>query len=183
MKHVMLDLETLGTVPGASVISIGAVQFDLDGRMGETFQKNISAASCREIGLVEDPNTIAWWAKQSEEAQSRVVKDTQPVGAVVSAFSSWFLRNGCEFVWGHGSTFDVTLWEAVCRRLGVGVPWKFYNVRDTRTIFHVMGLDIRTMNRVGVHHDALDDAKFQVACVAEALKSLRPKAAPAGIFE
>ena len=182
MKHVMLDLETLGTVPGASIISIGAVQFDMDGSIGETFKQNISAASCREAGFVEDPNTIAWWAKQSEEAQKLVVQDTKPVQAVVSNFSQWFMRNGCEFIWGDGATFDVTLLEAAYRKLGVAAPWKFWNVRDLRTAIHLFDFDVRDMNRVGVHHDALDDAKFQVACLAAATKSLRAKPTEPSIF-
>ena len=30
MKHIMIDLETLGTVADAAIMSIGAVRFDLD---------------------------------------------------------------------------------------------------------------------------------------------------------
>lgn len=182
MKHAMLDLETLGTFPGASVISVGAVQFELDGSIGTTFHRNISAASCRELGLLEDPQTVEWWTKQSKEAQDRVTKEPKPVTAVVTEFNSWFMRSGCEFVWGNGATFDVTLWEAVCRKLGIAAPWKFWNVRDMRTVIHLFDLDVRTMNRVGVHHDALDDAKFQVKCVAAALKKGLPAKQTAGVF-
>lgn len=181
MKHVMLDLETLGTVPNSVVISIGAVEFELDGRAGKSFQANIAAASCREIGLIEDPATHQWWAKQSKEAQDRVTTDPRPVGEVASRFGSWFSSRGAEFVWGNGATFDVVLWECVCRKLGIAPPWKFWNVRDMRTVIHLFDLDVRTMNRVGVHHDALDDAKFQVSCIAAALK--KNAGAAAGIFE
>jgi len=182
MKHVMLDLETLGTVPNSAVISIGAVQFDLNGEMGKTFHSNITAASCREIGLIEDPATHQWWAKQSKEAQDRIMADRKPVNEVVSRFGSWFLGCGAEFVWGNGATFDVVLWECVCRRLGVSPPWKFWNVRDMRTVIHMFDLDVRTMGRAGVHHDALDDAKFQVACIAAALNKGRAGKSE-GIFE
>ena len=182
MKHIMLDLETLGTIPGSSLLSIGAVQFDLDGNLGTTFHQNVSAASCREIGLIEDPATIAWWSKQSKEAQDRVKADPKPVTAVISAFSMWFMKSGCEFVWGNGSTFDVTLMEAVYRRLGISAPWKFWNVRDVRTALHLFDFDVRTMNRAGVHHDALDDAKFQVSCVAKALEPIRGKQPDKSVF-
>lgn len=180
MKHVMLDLETLGTIPNSSVISIGAVEFELDGSIGKTFSANISAASCREIGLIEDPATHQWWAKQSKEAQDRVMADRKPVSDVVTRFGSWFLSSGAEFVWGNGASFDVVLWECVCRRVGVSAPWKFWNVRDLRTVLHLFDLDVRTMNRVGVHHDALDDAKFQVNCIAAAL---RKRQTSAGVFD
>lgn len=174
MKHVMLDLETLGTIPGSAVISVGAVEFELDGSTGKTFHQNITAASCREIGLIEDPATHQWWAKQSKEAQERVMRDRKPITDTVSRFGSWFLSCGAEFVWGNGSTFDVVLWECACRKVGVSAPWKFWNVRDMRTVIHLFDFDVRDMKRVGVHHDALDDAKFQVACVAAALKKGRP---------
>lgn len=177
----MLDLETLGTIPGSAVISIGAVQFDLAGNLGKTFQQNIRATSCREVGLVEDPATHEWWAKQSEDARQRVLKDRVSVTEAAAKFHTWFIGCKAEFVWGNGATFDVTLWEAVCRKMGVSAPWKFWNVRDMRTVIHLCDLDVRTMNRVGVHHDALDDAKFQVKCVAAALKKglSLPIAAPA----
>ena len=174
MKHVMLDLETLGTIPGSAVISIGAAQFDLDGKIGKTFHQNVLASSCREIGLVEDPATHEWWAKQSKEAQDRIMRDRKPVTEVANRFHAWFQSTGAEFVWGNGATFDVTLWEAVCRKLGVSPPWKFWNVRDMRTLVHLFDFDVRDMRREGVHHDALDDVKFQIACVAKALQKGRP---------
>jgi len=177
MKHVMLDLETLGTIPGSAVISIGAAQFDLDGSIGKTFKQNISATSCREIGLIEDPATHKWWSEQSKEAQDRLLIDRKPVVEAASLFHAWFQSCGAEFVWGNGATFDVTLWEAVCRKIGIQAPWKFWNVRDMRTVMHICDFDVRTMNRVGVHHDALDDVKFQIACVVQALQKFRtPKA-------
>ncbi|MCY0148341.1 3'-5' exoribonuclease [Hoeflea sp. G2-23] len=169
----MLDLETLGTKPGSSVISIGAAQFDLNGAIGKTFKQNISAASCREIGLIEDPATHQWWAKQSEAAQAKIMADRKPVTEAAQMFHSWFMRTGAEFVWGNGSTFDVTLWEAVCRKLEVTPPWKFWNVRDLRTALHLFDLDPRTMGRTGTHHDALDDAKFQITCLVAAVKKGR----------
>lgn len=173
MKHVMLDLETLGTIPGASVISIGAAEFELDGAVGRTFSQNISAASCREIGCVEDPATHDWWAKQSKEAQDRLTKDRKHVAEAAALFHAWFQKCGADFVWGNGATFDVSLWEAICRKLGISAPWKFWNVRDMRTVIHLFDFDVRDMKRSGVHHDALDDVKFQIACVSAALKKGR----------
>lgn len=179
MKHVMLDLETLGTIPGSAVISIGAAEFELDGSIGKTFKQNITAASCREIGLIEDPATHKWWTEQSKEAQDRIIQNRKPVTEVASLFHSWFMSTGAEFVWGNGATFDVVLWESVCRKLGISAPWKFWNVRDMRTLIHLFEFDVRTMNRVGVHHDALDDVKFQIACCVRALQKGR---VPAGVF-
>lgn len=182
MKHIMLDLETLGTTPYSSVISVGAVEFETDGTLGRTFKQNITPASCREIGLIEDPATHQWWAKQSKEAQEAVARDRKAVSEAAAAFHAWFLRTGAEFVWGNGSTFDVVLWECVCRRLGISPPWKFWNVRDLRTAIHLFDFDVRDMRRVGTHHDALDDAKFQVACLAAALAKSK-RVAASGVFE
>ncbi len=62
MNHLMLDLETWGTAPGSALRSIGAVFFDLDGKTGETFYRNIDKQSCLDAGLKIDPATVSWWS-------------------------------------------------------------------------------------------------------------------------
>jgi hypothetical protein len=65
----MIDLETFGTKPGAVLRSIGALQFDPRTGIGEEFYRNITEEDQLELGAHKDPNTVAWWAKQSEESQ------------------------------------------------------------------------------------------------------------------
>ncbi|MEX0827876.1 MAG: 3'-5' exoribonuclease, partial [Haliea sp.] len=54
------------------------------------------------------------------------------------------------------------LLEAMLKKFNVSVPWKYWNVRDTRTIYDEWGIDIKSipMPETMVAHNALDDAAW-----------------------
>lgn len=181
----MLDLETFGLVPGVALRSIGAVEFELSGEIGVTFYRNIDRRSCEAAGLIVDPNTEAWWKRQSQAAQDQLLVDPHPLRDVVMAFHSWFRDQEAVTIWSHGAAFDTVLWEAAARVVGFPTsPWKFGNVRDTRTVHELFGFDVRDVQRVGTYHNALDDAVYQVKCVAAALaKGRAPERASGGLLD
>jgi hypothetical protein len=174
MNHLMLDLETWGTAPGSALRSIGAVFFDLDGKTGETFYRNIDKASCLDAGLTIDPSTVSWWSRQSAAAQRALEVDQMPLRNVVFDFHSWAAKAGRIRVWSQGAAFDTVLWDFAARAAGYpSVPWKFWDTRDTRTVYDLFGFDARDLPRDGTYHNALDDAVYQVKCVAAALSKGR----------
>ncbi len=177
----MLDLETFGTKPGVVIRSLGAIEFDLDGSTGKSCYANISQASCEAAGLTVDPATVEWWKQQSKEAQAAFRVDPKPLPDVAISFYKWFAACGATHVWSHGAAFDTIIWEAASLAVKVPVPWKFYNVRDTRTVFDLFDFDIRDIPRDGTYHNALDDATYQVKCVAAALRKGRAKT-PDSVF-
>lgn len=168
MKHVMLDLETFGKKPGCIIRSVGAVFFDLAGGTGKEFYMNVDAASCEAIGLVYDPDTVAWWKKQSKEAQDGLVADQRKVLNVITGFNLWFKQNGGQNVWCQGASFDAPVWEAVCEAAGTKAPWQFWAIRDTRTVYDLFDFDPKTIKRGGTYHNPLADAQYQVECVQTA---------------
>lgn len=177
----MLDLETFGTRPGSVIRSIAAVQFDLDGKVGENFYRNIARESCEAAGLTVDPKTEQWWAEQSSTAKKALLVNPQPLKLVAKEFCAWFRAHG-DFAWGHGANFDLPLWEAAAYAVGEQTPWAYWNARDTRTVYALLNFDTRDLRRGGVYHNALDDAHYQVRCVAEAIRrGLKQPAA--GVFE
>lgn len=182
MKHVMLDLETFGTKPGVVLRSIGAVSFELDGTIGSKIYANIDRASCEAAGLTVDPRTEQWWSEQSKASQDALLVDPKPLYDIAVSFASWFDKQGALCIWGHGASFDPVIYEAAANAVNVEVPWKFWNVRDTRTVFDLFDFDTSGSKRDGVYHNALDDAVFQVKCLCAALKKGRD-AAPASVFE
>ena len=162
MKDVMVDLETLGTTAGDSIISIGAVYFDQKTQeLGDEFHIIIDRQSCREIGLLESVETIAWWDKQSDEAKKTLVASSNGEGATIYEalvrFSE-FMKKGRN-LWGNGSDFDNVLLAAVYQKLECPPPWKFYNNRCYRTLKSLRP-DVK-LERIGTYHNALDDAKTQ----------------------
>ena len=174
MKHVMLDLETLGTVPGCVVLSIGAVEFELDGAVGSSFYANLLRdPQIKQYGMVSESATVEWWSKQSDAARSRLVENQRHPFDAIRDFGKWFAECKADFVWSQGLNFDVPIFEVLRAKVGLPAPWKFWNARDTRTVYHMAELDIREINRESTAHDASADAAFQIKCVQAAVAKLK----------
>lgn len=170
---VMIDLETWGTKPGCAIRSIGAVLFNPYGEgIDAEFYRNVSRASCDEWGLTVDPQTEMWWANQSKAAREALDHDQASLVDAVKDFEAWYKSFETMRVWAHGSVFDVPIWETACLAVGGRqAPWGFRDVRDTRTIFDVAGINYTAM-RSGVDHHALDDARSQARAVQRAFRKI-----------
>lgn len=169
MQDVMVDLETLGNSPGAAILSIGAVAFDPEtGEIDDAgYYSVVDVNSCVCAGLRFDPDTLAWWKDQSEEARA-VLKDAWASKAptlktALIGFNGYLRQHGGTGVrvWGNGSDFDNALLAVAYRAADVAPGWKFWNSRCFRTLKNLSPLT--TFTRVGTYHNALDDARTQAA--------------------
>ena len=173
MNNVMVDVETYGTAPGCVIRSIGAVVFDpIAGGMGDEFYFNIDEATCTGVGLIKDEDSVKWWAAQSPKAQEIFCSDPFPLKDVLQAFVKWFQKSQGIFVWSQGANFDEPIIQAALRACDIKAPWKFYDVRDTRTAYEMARFNVFNIRRTGVHHNALDDARHQARCVQLAYAQL-----------
>lgn len=164
---VMIDIETLGTQPGCVVLTVGAC----------TMQKNpddrlvYSAALDWEVqvraGRGVNPGTLKWWMSQSPEARAEAFEGGERVSPDVFRvdFADWWRSVDGERIWSHGASFDVPILESLAP-----MPWKFWNVRDTRTLYSFAGV---TPKRGNDHHHALADAMSQTDAVWAALTMLK----------
>jgi hypothetical protein len=170
LADVMIDTETLGTTPGSVILSIGAVMFGPAG-LGDEFYAPISLASCTAAGLTIDPGTVAWWMKQSDAARAAAFRDdAEPLPVVLEQFTAWLNLVEAERPWAQGANFDPPLLEAAYRACGMTPPWKFWAVRDTRTLYELA--DVKVDRARGTHHNALDDARAQAEAAVVALQRL-----------
>ena len=72
MKHIMIDIETLGREFHSDIVSIGAIEFDPEeNSLGRDFYQVVSLDALPYINT----NTLRWWMQQSEEARA-VFKET-----------------------------------------------------------------------------------------------------------
>ncbi len=173
MFNVMLDLETWGKSPGCAIRSIGAVEFDpISGEVGAEFYANVDDESCKVVGLVKDPDTVKWWDDQPQQARDALKEKKQDIVTISHNFTAWFRGVRGMFVWSQGANFDEPIMSAVFRATGMKTPWRFYNARDTRTVYDVARFDPRSVRRTGTHHNALDDARHQVRLVQLAYAKL-----------
>lgn len=165
-RHVMLDLETLGTRPGCAILSIGAVEFNpASGKLGPEFYEVINRKSCAAKGLHEDEKTIEWWNGRSDEARkilAEVETCPQGLGGALVKFSGWLQQFGKKDlqVWGCGADFDQPIIAACFHVVSMPLPWMFYNNRCYRTL-RAIGNMKGEPPRHGTYHHALDDAKTQ----------------------
>lgn len=179
-NHIMIDLETAGTRPGSAILTIGAIRFDptATNLIGiddpstlpshTIFYRPIDRRSCDNLGLTDDQNTLAWWRRQSPQSRFEAF-DRQPrhdIGAVFSDFGLWCGHQPKP--WSHGANFDIVMCDAIFEKLKIPPPWRFWDIRDTRTLFDFTGTHPRRDS--GSHHHALHDALAQAAAVQTAYK-------------
>ena len=172
-RHVMIDIETMGTRAGCSVVSLGAVVFSAAKTKvsDKTFYREFDIyAQELDHGLTIDPNTYAWWQDQSEHARE-ALEGLDDLREGLIDFAKWLPKDAK--VWGNGPTFDITILEHCYETVGVEIPWKFWNIRDCRTALQlhndVRGFTHRTLAdllpRDSVAHNALEDAQHQAAAI------------------
>lgn len=175
MRDISFDIETLSTRPDAAILSIGAAAFDrATGAIGRTMYVEVKIDDAVDNGHV-DGSTLTWWVSQSDAARALFSRPNKVSLATAMRLVTEFVVREVEDTgevspWGNGSTFDITILESAYRRVGLPVPWKFWNVRDMRTIvdaaFEATGFDRGSIPFEGVPHHALYDAVHQAKVIA-----------------
>lgn len=173
MNDVMIDLETMGKRAGCAIVSIGAVIFDAKGGTlyGNEFYTNVALGSCIEAGLSLDGETVLWWLAQNEAARLKLSENPRPLRHALLGLTEFLALMPKEpIVWAHGASFDPPILEAAYQACALPTPWKYGNVRDTRTIYAAANVWLDRTK--GIHHNALDDAKTQALSVIESYRRL-----------
>lgn len=201
MNHVMLDNETLGVTADAPVIQIGAVWFDMDGNLGPELKLTIDMVSACTKRRV-DGATVAWWMKQSDEARASVTGGKMKTALALQVLSYFItgqephdmspdVRKAARIaglpdpyeppsaeprIWSVGFNDAVQL-ESLYRLYRLPLPWAFHAPRDCRTIEEISPISRRDCDTLsgGTHHDALSDAKYQVAWLTQMVRLIRPE--------
>lgn len=189
---IMLDIETLGTEPGAPVLQIGAMAFDrntLDGDdwMFEPFKVHVDLQSNFDVDLKEvTAGTLAFWFQQEPalaydvlfgdvdrvgvfDALKQLIDWTDKVAATAEAHPDEFLW------WAKGPDFDMVLLETAARAVGLTMPWKYNSKRDLRTVQDITGnpdKELPIFYHAG-EHDALADCEYQIKVLRYCLGVLK----------
>jgi len=177
-KEVMIDIETLSTQSNAVILSIGALKFDRSGDLPaspevmDSFYVRVARESCEMLGMHVDPETVQWWAGQNEEIRHEALENTSERLSIKDALlqlTSWIGRS--QKIWGHGDDFDCVILSEAYRRCDMKVPWKFWDTRDTRTLFDIAGVKNSDLPANSKHHP-VHDCYRQVAGVLKSLRKL-----------
>jgi 3' exoribonuclease, RNase T-like len=166
MSDVMIDIETLGTGPEALILTIAAQSFD-------PFTKGFQgyASYYARVTLESQPDrriedgTVAWWSKQPEHIREEAFSehDRKPLQQCLEELGRmiWHSRH----FWANGPTFDANILEHAYKSLGMPLPWQFYQVRDTRTVFSLWP----DLPKPPATHNALEDCRRQIVMLQDCL--------------
>lgn len=169
----MIDLETLGTVADACILSIGAVRFDLEsGEIDDAgFYASVSIDSNLELKRRIQEDTLIWWMKQGPAAQGVFHESKQTLGTALAELSDWMGDAQCH-VWSNGADFDLPMLTHAYTQLRMEVPWAFWNSNCFRTYKKLPGAKHLMVPHAGVKHNALSDAHNQVQSLQKIHKAL-----------
>lgn len=171
--HATIDIETLDTKPSATVLSLGAVKFDPCSVIephSEIYLK-ISVDDQDQYGRTASDSTIEWWSKQDPTIMEEAFNQTgaTSVKDALAQISKWVV--GVDVLWGQGYGFDYTILEDMYRNIGRPIPWNFWQIRDSRTLFSMCQSDPRKKFQVD-KHNALADAYFRSKAIQVAYNDL-----------
>lgn len=168
----MVDIETMGTKPYSAIISLAAVEFDIEtGETGRSMYLNIDLKSCFKEGLIADADTIIWWFNQEDEARKVITSSTAyNLRDVLHSFNA--LCDDSYQIWANSPSFDLVLLANAYERVGLPIPWKYYNERDVRTLTSLAPEIKKQILFNGTKHNALADCFHQIIVCHSTYKKL-----------
>jgi exodeoxyribonuclease VIII len=175
IRRAALDIETLDLAPTAVILSIGVAVFAPSGEVVDTFYSPLRRDDQEWVGRTTNADTLAWWQQQSPEARAILHTKGTAVHWVLEDLSHFLTKHQVEGVYGWGADFDNATVRCLARSLGQPEPWHYRMNRCGRTVVALAGNRIVPPERVGTHHNALDDAIFQARHIASALRVLTPE--------
>lgn len=185
--RVVVDIETLGKKPGCVVLAVGAVAWR-DGIACASFYRVIDLEDSIRLGMAIDGDTLRWWLQQPREAFEAAIgyhgAQRGTALEVMTEFQGWGRHNGCAEYYGNSPSFDLSILEALMDRVGVAVPWEYWQERCVRTelaMYERLGVNVpdlrkavmESMPAVHIKHHALHDAGFEVELLIQCERELQ----------
>lgn len=174
-QDIMIDIESLDTSPNCVILSIGAVRFDPKGSgIAEKIElKPTIDEQTEKYNRTINDDTVRWWSEQSPDAINEAFND---MGRISFKDCMEQLYKFCwnrRAVWSNGAGFDVVAMESAWRNLDMRIPWPYYTVRDTRTLYEIAGVSLKDNKyKTKTTHKAVEDAEHQAIVVQDAYKKL-----------
>ena len=167
----MIDLEGLATGPDTTILTIAAQAFDPfgSGCYDRHYYARVTLES--QENRVIDDGTIAWWATQPEHAREEAFgeQDRIPLDQALDELGRLIWH--AKLIWAQGPTYDMNILEHAYKSYGKALPWKYYQVRDSRTVFSLWPeLPIPPTS-----HHALEDCRRQIGMLQTTLEHLNVK--------
>ena len=167
----MIDLEGLATGPDTTILTIAAQAFDPfgSGYYDQHYYARVTLES--QENRVIDDGTIAWWATQPAHAREEAFgeQDRIPLDQALDELGRliWHSKR----IWAQGPTYDMNILEHAYKSYNKPIPWQYYSVRDSRTVFALWP----ELPKPPTSHHALEDCRRQIGLLQDTLKYLKVK--------
>ena len=175
MIHAMIDLETLSTNPNAVILTVGGLKFDPNTHMKPYSEMyfRVDVDSQTKMGRDVMQDTVNWWSKQPKEISDEAFSDHDRTSLDEMIKSINKFSVGVDVFWCQGPLFDYAILQDIYKQLGHPVPWQYWQIRDSRTLFSLVPRDLNEKRQD--LHNALEDCRFQAKKVQKVYRQLGVK--------
>lgn len=166
---LMIDIEGLATTPDTTILTIAAQEFNpLErGALGRDFYARVTLESQEDRAI--DDATVEWWATQPAAIRDEAFGEDGrvPLAQALEGLHrlAWHARR----VWAQGPTYDMNILEHAYKSLAMPLPWRFFAVRDSRTLFSL----VPQLNTYPASHHALEDCRRQIQLLWDCMEYLK----------
>ena len=164
----MIDLEGLATGPDTTILTIAAQTFDPFGTgwYDKHYYARVTLESQENRAI--DDGTIAWWATQPDHAREEAFneQDRIPLDQALDELAKMIWHS--KLIWSQGPTYDMNILEHAYKSYGKPLPWKYFQVRDSRTVFSLWP----DQPIPPTTHHSLEDCRRQISMLQRTLKHL-----------
>ena len=187
MKHMMVDIETLGTSPESIILEISVILFDLDDPHGwSPLTLKLDQAEQSFAGRSIDKDTLHWWAKTIEKAKEKDYASALAMEALVNnknmtVHASFaheniksYLKRVDGYIWCKGAAFDFPIIKSYFTSMGLPDPFSenflFRKQLDLRTLEYcakLAGFSGEYKVRSEARHLSFDDCLIQIGMLRE----------------
>lgn len=157
-SHLMIDIEGLATGPDTTILTIAAQSFDpfSTGYYERHYYSRITLESQEDRAI--DEGTLEWWSTQPKAAFDEAFGEDNRVPLSDALDELYRLAWQHDFIWANGPTYDMNILEHAFKSYNKSLPWKFYKVRDARTVYSLWS----DCPKPPTSHHALEDCKRQI---------------------
>lgn len=178
MNDLMSDLETTDTGQTSKILSIGLVYFDREtGEMGDSLYARFDPRTGINNTRTSSKATMAWWNTQRKSVREEAFSGTDNLDDFLSLVLPDFYKPKTK-IWGNGATFDISILENAYAQLNrekfeIEVPWKFWDIRDVRTVVDLANGYAAKGGRPKGAHNPIVDCEWQINYVCRMINALR----------
>ena len=156
-RHIIVDIETLGTEPGCPILEIAAAVLYNKG-VEKAFHARIDLDSNIAHGQTKlSKDTLVWWMNKREQLLS-LLNNGRPFDVALKEFSQWLTDISWDsglYFWAKSPQFDYGILEDAFKKLDLRVFWNYRSIRDIRTIDNPLFITHDLKN----NHNAVKDVE------------------------